>query len=114
MSVTGMDQVLANLQNWQREIERRAGQAMEEIVASLEGWAKAEHAYTDRTGNLTSSIRGEITEASAALVRGVLTAGMDYAVFVNAVKDGKWAFLWPVIEAHKDDILAILKRRLEG
>ena len=94
-------------------IQQNAETAMAEVMAALEGWAKSEHSYTDRTGNTTTSIKGEVAEVSALLVRGVLSAGMDYDVFLELARDGRWAFLWPVIERHRDDILAIIEARMK-
>ncbi len=84
-----------------------------EVMAALEGWAKSEHAYRDRTTNNTSSIKGEVAEVSAEIVRGVLSAGMEYSIWLELARDGKWAFLWPVIERHKDDILGIIQNRMK-
>lgn len=94
-------------------IQERAKIAVEEVMVALEGWAKSEHLYTDRTSNTTVSIKGQVAEASALLVRGVLSAGMDYDIFLELARDGRWAFLWPTIEKHKDDILAIIEARMK-
>ncbi|MCW3059709.1 MAG: hypothetical protein JWQ02_1530 [Capsulimonas sp.] len=112
MSVEGADQVLANLDKWIKERQALAELAMNEVMAALEGWAKSEHTYTDRTANTTNSIRGEVTEASATIVRGVLSAGMEYDVFLELARNGKWAFLWPTIIRHEKDILNIIANRL--
>ncbi|BDI27990.1 hypothetical protein CCAX7_000410 [Capsulimonas corticalis] len=112
MSVEGADTVIGNLAKWIEERQKLAELAMNEVMAALEGWAKSEHAYTDRTANTTNSIRGEVAEATAEIVRGVLSAGMDYDIFLELAHDGKWAFLWPVIIRHEQDILNILRSRL--
>lgn len=88
--------------------------AMEQVCEALQGWAKAEHSYTDRTSNNTNSIRAFVAEATPALVRGILTAGMEYSVFLELARDGRWAFLLPVIERHEADILHIIETALSG
>lgn len=113
MPTSGTETVQLRLAAITKQIQENAETAVAEVMAALEGWAKAEHPYTDRTGNNTASITGEVAEVSAQLVRGVLSAGMDYSVFLELAKDGKWAFLWPVIERHKDDILAIISARMK-
>lgn len=112
MAVTGDQQVLANLEKWAQERQAAAVQAMQIVMAALEGWAKSEHAYTDRTANTTNSIRGEVAEASKEIVRGVLSAGMEYDVFLELARNGRWAFLWPTIVRHEQDIIKLLKARL--
>jgi len=82
------------------------------VVAALEGWAKAEHGYTDRTTNLTNSIKGLVGQVSPTEATGYLTATMEYAIFVELARNGKWAFLWPVIERHRADILEIISEQL--
>lgn len=102
------------LREWARITFGEGHEAIIEIMALLEKWAKDEHAYTDRTGALTASITGEIAEVSEDLVRGTLSAGTSAAVFLELAHEGKWAFLWPVIERHKDDIAAVLARHMMG
>jgi len=108
----GLSQVLGNLNAHIDGITARCEAAMQIVVAALEGWAKAEHKYTDRTTNNSNSIRGFVAEATPKLVRGVLAAGMEYSIFLELAQDGKWAFLLPVIQRHKADIIAILREQL--
>ena len=113
MAVTGIDAVQLALADVARQIQDRAETAIAEVMDALEGWAKSEHAYIDRTSNTTNSIKGQVAEVSAALVRGVLSAGMEYDVFLELARDGKWAFLWPTIERHKDEILQMIQSRMK-
>lgn len=113
MSNPSADAVQLRLSAVAAQLQHNAETAMAEVMAALEGWAKSEHIYTDRTGNNTNSIKGEVAEASAEIVRGVLSAGMEYSVFLELARDGRWAFLWPTIERHKDDILALIAARMK-
>jgi hypothetical protein len=47
-----------------------------------------------------------------ALITGVLSAGMEYSVFLELARGGKWAFLMPVLVRHEADIIAILQQQL--
>jgi hypothetical protein len=114
MSRSGEKEIAQALDAWARSLQERCQSATAEITSRLEEWAKAEHAYTDRTGALTASITGEIVEIGETLVRGTLSAGTTAAVFLELAHQGKWAFLWPVIERHKVDIAAVLERHLSG
>jgi hypothetical protein len=112
MAVTGDQQVLANLEKWAEERQAAAVEAMEIVMEALANWAKTEHSYTDRTSATTTSISGKVAEASKEIVRGVLSAGMEYDVFLELARNGKWAFLWPTIVRHEQDIIQLLKTRL--
>lgn len=134
---TGADMVLAGLEEFAASLNAKASLAMEEVAAALKGWAKSEHGgdgpvnaqpsiavngerrnpphdppFWDLTGATTNSIKGGIAEVSKSLISAYLSAGMDYDVELELARDGKWAFLWPTITRHKDDILAILQLRL--
>lgn len=105
----GLNNVLQNLDTVTDKMEASAKAAMETVTDALENWAKTEHTYTDRTSNLTNSIRGFVGEAmQQGVLTGYLTAGMEYGVFLELARSGKWAFLWPVIEKHQADILQLL------
>jgi hypothetical protein len=134
MMVSGIDRVQANLDKWYQGELRKIALAMGEICALLENYAKTHHGNTPRseatvypgagvkrtrpggegwgdvTGNLTNSIHSYIAEVTPLVIEGVLTANMNYAVFVELARDGKWSWLWPAVEECKDDIEAILKR----
>lgn len=110
----GVGEVLAAFDGFARGLEGRIELCIQTIVGALEGWAKSEHSYTDRTTNLTNSIKGLVGEVSSTGATGYLTATMEYAVFVELARDGKWAFLWPVIERHREDIMKIIEQVLGG
>ena len=84
--------------------------AMGEIAALLESYAKANHPWKDDTGATATSIRGFISEVTPITITATLSAGMEYDVFLELARDGKWAWLWPAIEANMDTI----KAKLEG
>lgn len=101
--------ILKGVEEWTDSLEQKALAAMEAVMTALENWAKTEHSYTDRTGNLTNSIRGFVESAIVnGVLTGTLTATMEYAVFVELARSGKWAFLQPTIERHEADILKLL------
>jgi hypothetical protein len=111
---TGLNQILARLDSHLAAVITGCSAAMVEITALLETAAKTDHPYQDDTGNLTGSIRGYVAEVTPTLIKGVLSASMEYAVFVELAHGGKYAFLLPVIEKHEKDIMAILERHLSG
>jgi hypothetical protein len=110
--VSGTDQVLRNLDAYTNGLVEKATRAMTLITAALEGWAKSEHTYQDRTSNLTNSIFGSLGQVTGQIVTGYVGARMEYAWAVELARSQKWAFIWPTIENHLDDIQGILEKEL--
>lgn len=110
----GAAQVIGNLSRLDAATQARAEQALTAVMLALEGWARTEHTFMNRTGLLQASIRGFVDENRGPLLTGILSAGMEYGVFVELARQGKWAFLRPVIEGHQDQIARILASHLQG
>lgn len=102
------------LQNFEKKLRQRAEAAMVEIMALLEADAKANHAYTDRSGNLTASIKGEVVLVTQTAIVGTLSGNTDYAAFVENRFGDKYAYLRPALERNRDNILAIIEKHLAG
>ncbi|MEO7718163.1 MAG: hypothetical protein ABIY70_18325 [Capsulimonas sp.] len=120
MADDGLSKVLANLDKVIDEMHQRAEIAAGEVAAALEGWAKTEHKWGNPyskgyvpTGATDNTTIATVTEASKEIIRITLSAGMEYDVFLELARNGKWAWLWPVIERHKGDILAMIARRMQ-
>ena len=113
MAVQGLEQAQRNLEVYARGLKNGAILAGHEIANLLEGYAKSHHLYQDRTGNTTNSTKGTVVLADD-IIRVVLSAGMDYDIFLERAHDGKWAWLWPAVVANKDNIRNILRKRLTG
>lgn len=121
MAVEGADEVLENLERWADGRVQAAEEAMREVTAALEGWARAECPALEEqpavrgegTGE-QPAVRGEVSEAGAEIVRGMISADMSAESFQKMVRAGRWAWLWPVLLRHEGDILKILAVRLGG
>jgi len=111
-NIQGLEQALRKLDVYAAGLKSGANLAAHEIALMLEGYAKSHHLWTVHTGNTTNSIRGTVAEASDEIIRVVLSAGMDYDVYLELAHEGKWAWLWPAIVACKETIRTILKKRL--
>lgn len=107
----GQAEVERNLEKWYRDgIMRRCAEVMEEIAVILEDYAKTHHGWKPRTGATDVSTRGFISEVTPMMITAVLTAGMEYDVFLELARSGKWAWLWPAVEAN----LGLIKSKLES
>lgn len=113
MAVTGGDDLIAALEAWAATMIDLAEIAMQKVMASLEGWAKDEHPWQNKSGDLQASIEGKVTEIAPTVITGVLSASTDYAVFVELARDGAWGWLWDVAIRHKADILQIIRETMQ-
>ena len=109
----GQAEVERNLDRWYQGKLARVATAMQEIAAILEGYAKSNHEWRDRTGATTTGIRGFISEATPQMVSVVLAGSMDYNIFLELARDGKWSWLWPAVEANLDLIKSKLRSIME-
>jgi hypothetical protein len=109
--VTGLSGVQKNIAALYAGERRAMIVAMREIASLLKTYAKANHEWQPRTQNTQNSTEAGIVKADIDEVVVSLHAGMDYDVFLELARDGKWAWLWPAILACKPQILEILVKR---
>ncbi len=107
----GLAVVFDHLDAYVEGLRENALIAAGEIAAVLEAYAKREHPWTTRSGATAASILGTVIEGQD-VIDIYLSAGMDYDVFLELAHSGRWAWLWPAIEANKELIRTILVRRL--
>jgi len=93
--------------------EVRAAASPDSNIAAMVNWIKTNHAalggWQDRTGNLTNSIsyqEAQVTESGS--IRGVIYAGMSYAIYVEW-KEGHWVLSGAFTEYH-EKIMRMLAR----
>jgi hypothetical protein len=110
--VNGIDTVVGNLEIFAESLRQRAWEAADEIGFLLESYAKGDHPWKPETGATDASTRHDVVDAGGDIIEIYLSAGMDYDVFLELARGGKWAWLWPSVEANKDNIQKILVKRL--
>jgi hypothetical protein len=111
--------VMGRLAAFEKAFHARAERAMVRVAEKLQEWAKEEHKFTNRSGDLEKSIAGFMAQAGPHLVRAVLKAGTDHAQFLEGgdydlARSGEWAFLWPVMVRHEREIWEIIVREMKG
>lgn len=109
MPLFGDDEVQKNIDRWYSGARKILATTMDEIGAILEGYAKTHHPWTPRTGHTDQSTRGGIGEATENYITTYITAGMDYDVFLELAREGKWSWLYPAVEANSE----LIKKKLE-
>lgn len=112
MPVEGVSAVISGLEGWVKGTQDNVVKAAFEIAMLLEAYAKDHHPWQDRTGDTRQSIQGTVAEISDEMVLILLSAGMNYDVFLELARGGKWAWLWPAVIANQRKILGILRRNL--
>lgn len=114
----GMTVVLDHLDAYVEGLGTSAQAAAREIGQLLANYAKANHPWQDRTSNTNNSIMGTDSGGAQEYAPGdgvidiYLSAGMDYDIFLELAHEGKWAWLWPAIEANQGGMRQILVRHL--
>lgn len=110
MSVSGLESLLSNLEAAERRLVEGRIEAAREICALLEAWAKTYAPFQDQTGNLRNSIRADLESVSEDMVVILLTAGMEYAPYVELRWGERYAFLRPAVEANVERMIEIVQR----
>lgn len=110
--VNGLEILLGNLDKMQRTWEDGIADAADEIAHLLAAYAKANHPWKPRTGNTDNSTTGTIATITKEYALIVLSAGMEYDVFLELARQGKWSWLWPAVEANEKRIMEIVARHL--
>ena len=110
MTVTGGDIIIQGLEAWAAGTVAALQGCAQEIAELLEAYAKANHPWQNQTGDTEASITGQIADMTDEMIVIVVSAGMDYDVFLELAHEGKWAWLWPCLVACQDRIRQILNR----
>lgn len=108
MSVGGFREVEKALDDLEKRMYQRAYDAMDEIGHHLANDAKTHHEWQPVTGATDVSTVGGVYEATQEFIRVVLSAGMDYDVFLETARQGRWAWLHPTVTRNQ----AYIVRRL--
>lgn len=110
--ITGLSEVFAGLDKVIGQYEDGVQEAAETIAAALEGYAKTHHLWQPRTGDTTRSTRCRIAMQTREYTLLALTAGMDYDVFLELARGGRWAWLYPAVMAMREEIVRITAARM--
>lgn len=90
------------------EAKQRSLFAAEKVASSaaarMEGEAKRDAPWTDRTGNARQTIRG-VSGWSGGKLRCAVTGNMEYSPYLEKGREGQNAVLWPTVEANRQKIM---------
>jgi len=109
IAVTGMDEVMRELNRWGLAHPSRIAEACRtRVVPMLVNYAKENRPWTDRTGNARRGLHGKVIE-SRSDISVQLHHGVPYGIFLELCHSGKYAILVPTLEANKTEIARILR-----
>lgn len=100
--ILGRDKLVQNLSKFSERLVDAIVTQTEIVQSRVADFAKRNHPYTDRTGNLTSSIQPGTIVVTNKNVEAEIAARMKYASFVEGgtSRARPFPFLHPAIVAH--------------
>lgn len=114
VDVSGVEACIDGLEAAVEGMQRQAESAAKAIAELLQEYARANHPWQNRSGKTEETTLGIVAEVSEELVLISLSAGMDYDVFLETARQGRWSWLWPAIDANREEIMRILRRHLQS
>lgn len=111
----------ARLDGIEEALQELEDEVMEALPGIVTQWAqgaaqhaRAEHPYTDRTGDLTASIEALPARTMGDRVEGGVVAGMDYASFVDegTSRARPYPYMEPAAAATQDYAEEVAERGL--
>lgn len=110
----GLQELLAKTEGLAEAAEAAMRIAAGEIAGYLEGYAKEHHPWQRRSGDTQGTTQGTEKQLAPYIFEVILSAGMGYDLFLELCRAGKWAWLWPAIEANESRICEILATHLRS
>ena len=103
----GVDEMLKALDDYERRVLKAVEEVAKYFAPVIEGYAKDEAPWTDRTGNARQSLFTAV-EVAEDVVNLYLSHHVEYGFWLEFAMAGKYAIIWPTLEAHFDEIMDAL------
>ena len=105
------EQFLRDMDNYARLAIKAVRAVADFFAPQLEGYAKANAIWTDRTGNARQSLHGYVEDFAENVVALYLSygAGIEYSIYLETMQSGRFAIILPTFEAHYADIMRMLQ-----
>jgi len=115
ITITGLPQVLANLDRFEKIVEKEIMEAENYLGMKIRDFARSNHPYKDRTGNLTHSINVDPAKKEGAFITTKIFAGQEYAppVEFGTSRSRPYPFLFPALAAHETQAKQVMKGAVE-
>ena len=106
---SGDREVSARMLEYQRRVEDVINRVALYWAAVFEAYAKENAPWTDRTANARQSLWTTVEALSQDTVALYLSHGVEYGVHLESRYAGRYAIIWPTIEAHLSQIGQMLQ-----
>ena len=113
MKIMGIDKMQRSIRDLSEKEKQRMKLALDSVLIEIVNWIKQNHqalgGWIDRTGNLNNSVSYQKSEWFGDLLKGIIYAGMDYAVYVE-FKEGHWVLSGGFSE-YRPQIMSMINER---
>lgn len=111
--MAGADEVIRNLRDWAERRRAAVIALAQDWAGTLEARTKQNAPWRDRTGNARNGLTGSVA-VSRNEVKIALGHSVDYGVFLELARDGKYAILKPTLDAAVSEIYETYERLWKG
>lgn len=112
MTVKGAEDVIRNLERWRDgRIAKAEMVGKNDIAPMLETYAKQNRPWQDRTGNARRGLHSKVVVTTKDIAIQ-LHHGVQYGVYLELSRAGKYAILRPTIDANRSRIESMLEKIL--
>lgn len=98
-----------NVARYAQELTAGVHTLARETAFAMEANAKVNAPWNDDTGAARAGLRGSV-EVAGALTRIVLAQSVAYGRYLEFAHGGRFAILWPTVEAERARLLAALQQ----
>jgi hypothetical protein len=106
---TGVDRIKQGMNGYKAKVRQALVAVAQYWAAVFERYAKENASWQDQTANARQSLHTFIKELSDDSVALYLSHGVDYGQYLESRWSGRYAIIWPTIEAHLTEIHKMLK-----
>lgn len=106
---SGFDDMFQQMETYVKKVEFALVQVANYFKAVFEKYAKDNAPWQDQTANARQTLHGWVDELSHDTVELYLSHGVDYGKNLEVIGAGKYAIIWPTIQAHLKQIEDMLK-----
>lgn len=104
----GAREVNAALDKYADSVEEAVRVVADIFAVVIEGYAKQNAKWEDRTGQARANLRAYAEEMAESVVGLMLESGAPQAKFLETMQAGKFAIVWPTLQKHLPEIEAAL------
>lgn len=105
----GFDEMQAALDLYEQTVLNLVRRTAEFWQPIFESYAKQFAPWIDQTGNARQSLHAWVEELSNDVVRLYLGHGVEYGVYLETKYAGRYAIIWPTIQAHLEAVRQMIQ-----